>query len=439
MQTNGIYASSTPSAIAAKNNPLPAKVPVPASSHASDAVETYTPSVIDEGQQGLRALGGQWIVGREFTSVQGTDYSKNFLDDVSGFLVKSAYERDLLLQRYAGDELNQQLEQYDKQVQLKLEDIAQTTASTLSHYLNFENDSIFGGSKETQGEFLSAYKPLFDKNELTDRIKNMLQEQSRILDKLQEEQGDQWKQVMEQGGKGITDFRDLLKEEASKASGGESTSFQDISYRDVAGVFDALVHTTAKAMNTSTFDTEWMANNLGTARLKLELYLQQSPMSSAIKEQLTQSVDKAMSTKMGIAEYEDYKSSLVSTPSFRKQFASHQEMTLEIKRMYSDHLQDPNAKKSVGTIMWENMKELLNQKPEHLLSGLMDSFNRLHHSLISAPSMEGDVGPKAKLEFANQVRDANLEDWNSFISSLNMGQQQKSALTMSKNSIDIKV
>ncbi|EGL16152.1 hypothetical protein HMPREF9413_2827, partial [Paenibacillus sp. HGF7] len=120
--------------------------------------------------------------------------------------------------------MSQHLEQYDKQVQLKIEDIAQTTVSTLSQYLNFENDSIFGGSKETQGEFLSTYKPIFDKDELTDRIKNMLQEQSRLLGKLQEEQGDQWKQIMEQGGKGITDFRDLLKEEASKASVGESTS-----------------------------------------------------------------------------------------------------------------------------------------------------------------------------------------------------------------------
>lgn len=439
MQMNGIYASSAPSTVVAKNSQPATKSLAPAGNKASDAVEKYTPSVIDEGQQELRALGGRWIGGREFTSVQGTDYSKNFQDDVSGFLVKSAYERDQLLQRYTGDELSQRLEQYDKRVQLEIEDIAQTTAWTLSQYLNFENDSIFGGSKETQEEFLSTYKPIFDKDELAGRIKNMLQEQSQLLGKLQEEHGDQWKQIMEQGGKGITDFRDLLKQETSKASVGESTSFQDISYQDVAGVFDALVHTTAKAMNTFNLDSEWIANNLGTARLKLDLYLQQSPMSSAIKEQLTQSVDKAMSIKLGIAEYKDYRISLISKPSFRKQFASHQEMSLEVKRMYSAHLQDPNAKKSEGTIMWESMKGLLNQKPEDIRSGVMNAFNSLHHSMISAPSMQGDVGPKAKLEFANQIRDEKVEDWNSFISSLNMDQQKKDTLTIPKNSIDIKV
>ncbi|MNW25479.1 hypothetical protein D3C74_22210 [compost metagenome] len=439
MQMNGIYASSAPSTVVAKNSQPATKSLAPAGNKASDAVEKYTPSVIDEGQQELRALGGRWIGGREFTSVQGTDYSKNFQDDVSGFLVKSAYERDQLLQRYTGDELSQRLEQYDKQVQLKIEDIAQTTASTLSQYLNFENDSIFGGSKETQEEFLSTYKPIFDKDELAGRIKNMLQEQSQLLGKLQEEHGDQWKQIMEQGGKGITDFRDQLKQAASQAFATESTSFQDISYQDVAGVFDALVHTTSTALNTYSNNTEWEANMLGTARLKLDLYLQQSPMSSAIKGQLTQSVDTAMNTKLRAAEYNDYKSSLMVQPNFRKSFSSPDEMSLEIKRMFDKQIQDPNAKKSEGTIMWESMKGLLNQKPEDIRSGLMNAFNSLHHNMISAPSMQGDVGPKAKLEFANQIRDEKVEDWNSFISSLNMDQQKKDTLTIPKNSIDIKV
>ncbi|WP_018883848.1 hypothetical protein [Paenibacillus massiliensis] len=422
MQMNGIYASSTSSTVAVKNNQSATRSLASAGNKASDAVETYTPSVIDEGQQELRALGGRWIGGREFASVHGTDYSKNFQDDVSGFLVKSAYERDQLLQRYTGDELNQRLEQYDKQVQLKIEDIAQTTASTLSQYLNVENDS-----------------PIFDKDQLASRIKGMLQEQQQILGKLQSEQGDKWNQVIEQGGKGITDFRDQLKQATSQAFATESTSFQDISYQDVAGVFNALVHTTSNALNTYSNNTEWEANMLGTARLKLDLYLQQSPMSSAIKEQFTQSVDTAMNNKLRTSEFNDYKTSLMINPKFREKFQSREEMSLEIKRMFDKQLQDPTAKKSEGTIMWESMKGLLNQKPEDIRSGLMNAFNSLHHSFISAPSMQGDVGPQAKLEFANQVRDESVEDWNSFISSLNMDQQQKSALTIPKNSIDIKV
>lgn len=422
MQMNGIYASSTSSTVAVKNNQSATRSLASAGNKASDAVETYTPSVIDEGQQELRALGGRWIGGREFASVHGTDYSKNFQDDVSGFLVKSAYERDQLLQRYTGDELNQRLEQYDKQVQFKIEDIAQTTASTLSQYLNVENDS-----------------PIFDKDQLASRIKGMLQEQQQILGKLQSEQGDKWNQVIEQGGKGITDFRDQLKQATSQAFATESTSFQDISYQDVAGVFNALVHTTSNALNTYSNNTEWEANMLGTARLKLDLYLQQSPMSSAIKEQLTQSVDTAMNNKLRTSEFNDYKTSLMINPKFREKFQSREEMSLEIKRMFDKQLQDPTAKKSEGTIMWESMKGLLNQKPEDIRSGLMNAFNSLHHSFISAPSMQGDVGPQAKLEFANQVRDESVEDWNSFISSLNMDQQQKSALTIPKNSIDIKV
>ncbi len=422
MQMNGIYASSTSSTVAVKNNQSATRSLASAGNKASDAVETYTPSVIDEGQQELRALGGRWIGGREFASVHGTDYSKNFQDDVSGFLVKSAYERDQLLQRYTGDELNQRLEQYDKQVQFKIEDIAQTTASTLSQYLNVENDS-----------------PIFDKDQLASRIKGMLQEQQQILGKLQSEQGDKWNQVIEQGGKGITDFRDQLKQATSQAFATESTSFQDISYQDVAGVFNALVHTTSNALNTYSNNTEWEANMLGTARLKLDLYLQQSPMSSAIKEQFTQSVDTAMNNKLRTSEFNDYKTSLMINPKFREKFQSREEMSLEIKRMFDKQLQDPTAKKSEGTIMWESMKGLLNQKPEDIRSGLMNAFNSLHHSFISAPSMQGDVGPQAKLEFANQVRDESVEDWNSFISSLNMDQQQKSALTIPKNSIDIKV
>ncbi|WP_231505522.1 hypothetical protein [Paenibacillus massiliensis] len=408
--------------MAVKNNQSATRSLASAGNKASDAVETYTPSVIDEGQQELRALGGRWIGGREFASVHGTDYSKNFQDDVSGFLVKSAYERDQLLQRYTGDELNQRLEQYDKQVQFKIEDIAQTTASTLSQYLNVENDS-----------------PIFDKDQLASRIKGMLQEQQQILGKLQSEQGDKWNQVIEQGGKGITDFRDQLKQATSQAFATESTSFQDISYQDVAGVFNALVHTTSNALNTYSNNTEWEANMLGTARLKLDLYLQQSPMSSAIKEQFTQSVDTAMNNKLRTSEFNDYKTSLMINPKFREKFQSREEMSLEIKRMFDKQLQDPTAKKSEGTIMWESMKGLLNQKPEDIRSGLMNAFNSLHHSFISAPSMQGDVGPQAKLEFANQVRDESVEDWNSFISSLNMDQQQKSALTIPKNSIDIKV
>lgn len=422
MQMNGIYASSTPSTVTAKNNQPVTKSLAPAGNKASDAVETYTPSVIDRGQQELRELGGQWIHGRQYSSVQVTDYSKNFQDDVSGLLVKRAYERDQLLQRYTGDELSQHLEQYDKTTQLVIEDVAQTTASTLSQYLNVENDS-----------------PIFDKEQLASRIKGMLQEQQQILGKLQSEQGGKWNQVIEQGGKGITDFRDQLKQATSQAFATESTSFQDISYQDVAGVFNALVHTTSNALNTYSNNTEWEANMLGTARLKLDLYLQQSPMSSAIKEQLTQSVDTAMNNKLRTSEFNDYKTSLMINPKFREKFQSREDMSLEIKRMFDKQLQDPNAKKSEGTIMWESMKGLLNQKPEDIRSGLMNALNNLHHSFIAAPSIQGDVGPQAKLEFANQVRDESVEDWNSFISSLNMDQQKKDTLTIPKNSIDIKV
>lgn len=439
MQMNGIYASSTSSTVAVKNNQSATRSLAPAGNKASDAVETYTPSVIDEGQQELRALGGRWIGGREFASVHGTDYSKNFQDDVSGFLVKSAYERDQLLQRYTGDELNQRLEQYDKQVQLKIEDIAQTTADTLANYLNYESDSLFEFDNAMQKEFLSTYEPIFDKDQLAGRIKSMLQEQQQILGKLQAEQGDKWNQVVEQGGKGLTDFRDQLKQATGQAFATESTSFQDISYQDVAEVFNALVHTSTRAFNSTSLNPDWIANTLGAARLKLDLYLQQSPMSSAIKEQLSQSVDAAMNNKLRVAEFKDYRSSLMINPRFREKFKSHDEMSLEIKRMFDKQMQDPDAKKTVGVIMWESMKGLLNQKPEDLRSGLINAFNSLHHNMISAPSMEGDVEPKAKLEFANQVRDEKVEDWNSFISSLNMDQQQKSTLTIPKNSIDIKV
>jgi hypothetical protein len=340
----------------------------------------------------------------------------------SHFVVKQAYLRDQIIKNTDGEEQKKQLQKFDEDSERYVERIADLAGNYITDFMNADSRFMFNEDEREREKFLQTFTPVFKKEGLKQQVVDMIHAEQQLFSQSKPSDAE-WDKILTSGGVGLEQLEKKLKTETLNQQAEDSVSFDKLNYRDLVGTFNAIK---IGSLGLSTVgSTELIFPRLGLDQAKVGLYLANTPMSSFVKNKISETLDRAIDNKIKIQNFQDATWMLHRSGGGKEGSSVHQPLTDDLRLRVERYMKSDDYKPSPSQIIQEQFAKLSTTNSKLFLHNFLNLQQQVKESLLSGPEILGSVGKDKKVAFADSITRGYADDWNKFIESLSMDESTK--------------
>ncbi|WP_234124341.1 hypothetical protein [Clostridium hydrogenum] len=325
------------------------------------------------------------------------DYTITDPQFMTNFVAKESFYEDTIKSKYSGKELQDKLDDLHKVADDALDKLSDAFANGIGNFMNGNLGWLYGEYTNTAG--ISSQN--FDVKEFKNHIVDVVKNEEKTFNNIKAQNQDEWKQVINNYGEGLQKFTAKL-ESFSSSNSTNSNRFEDMSYGDIKALGTVINSLGGGEYTNSAAD---LGSYLGQMKLKGDIMIENSNMSSNLKQTLSKVISRNIATK--IASFSNSQYTIGGESEVLNSFSS--------------------------------FAKLSNTNLQQFRTEYSNSLNMLKNSLLQGASNSSESPYSNNVRFANDIIALQVNNWNSFVDKLNLSNDTKKYLYVngsSGNTID---
>lgn len=316
---------------------------------------------------------------------------------MTNFAAKESFYEDTIRSKYSGQELQDKLDDLHKVADDALDKLSDAFANGVGNFMNGNLGWLYGEYTNTAG--ISSQN--FDVKEFKNHIVDVVKNEEKIFNNIKAQNPDEWKQVINNYGEGLQKFTAKL-ESFSSSNLTNGNKFEDMSYGDIKAL-GTVIHSLGGGEYTNSAAD--LGSYLGQMKLEGDIMIQNSNMSSNLKQTLSNVISRNIAIK--IASFSNSRYTIGGESEVLDSFSS--------------------------------FAKLSNTNLQQFRTEYSNSLNKLKNSLLQGASNSDESPYSNQGGFANGIIALQVNNWNSFVDKLNLSADTKKYLyvnSVSGNTID---